>query len=218
MCAGGQSNQEMVQKIAKKIGQKNTVCDRQRYLNSVQKHWDGPSKQRYLKRRQKVLRKKPGITFQGRQVKIDGTLSVVTRRSGTEHRTEPHLCTQEEGIRRPVCITLEWGQVVKQGRNLEGETLDKGQNGNMQKCAYKIKANLIFVSETWQFFIIIFLITLQEYNCCVLSNCHDSVPLLLAVQEVFTIYLGPKKVVVLAGYKTVKDALVNYSDEFGDRD
>ncbi|XP_027131669.1 cytochrome P450 2K1-like, partial [Larimichthys crocea] len=32
-----------------------------------------------------------------------------------------------------------------------------------------------------------------------------------------TIYLGPKKVVVLAGYKTVKEALVNYADEFGDR-
>ncbi|XP_019114704.1 cytochrome P450 2K1 isoform X1 [Larimichthys crocea] len=35
--------------------------------------------------------------------------------------------------------------------------------------------------------------------------------------SVFTIYLGPKKVVVLAGYKTVKEALVNYADEFGDR-
>ncbi|KAG8011479.1 Cytochrome P450 2K1 [Nibea albiflora] len=36
--------------------------------------------------------------------------------------------------------------------------------------------------------------------------------------SVFTIYLGPKKVVVLAGYKTVKEALVNCADEFGDRD
>ncbi|XP_070704957.1 cytochrome P450 2K1-like isoform X2 [Pempheris klunzingeri] len=36
--------------------------------------------------------------------------------------------------------------------------------------------------------------------------------------SVFTVYLGPKKVVVLAGYKTVKEALVNYADEFGDRD
>uniref|UniRef100_A0A3B4U8E5 Cytochrome P450 2K4-like n=1 Tax=Seriola dumerili TaxID=41447 RepID=A0A3B4U8E5_SERDU len=36
--------------------------------------------------------------------------------------------------------------------------------------------------------------------------------------SVFTIYLGPKKVVVLAGYKTVKEALVNYAEEFGDRD
>ncbi len=34
----------------------------------------------------------------------------------------------------------------------------------------------------------------------------------------FTVYLGPKKVVVLAGFKTVKEALVNYADEFGDRD
>ncbi|KAI1886497.1 hypothetical protein AGOR_G00196350 [Albula goreensis] len=35
---------------------------------------------------------------------------------------------------------------------------------------------------------------------------------------VFSVYLGPKKVVVLAGYKTVKQALVNFAEEFGDRD
>uniref|UniRef100_A0A3B5QUJ9 Uncharacterized protein n=1 Tax=Xiphophorus maculatus TaxID=8083 RepID=A0A3B5QUJ9_XIPMA len=35
---------------------------------------------------------------------------------------------------------------------------------------------------------------------------------------VFTIYLGPKKVVVLAGYKAVKEALVTHDDVFGDRD
>ncbi|KAL2080018.1 hypothetical protein ACEWY4_023811 [Coilia grayii] len=35
---------------------------------------------------------------------------------------------------------------------------------------------------------------------------------------VFTVHFGPKKVVVLAGYKTVKEALVNYAEEFGDRD
>lgn len=31
-------------------------------------------------------------------------------------------------------------------------------------------------------------------------------------------YLGSRKVVVLAGYKTVKEALVNHAEEFGDRD
>ncbi|XP_013856693.1 cytochrome P450 2K1 [Austrofundulus limnaeus] len=36
--------------------------------------------------------------------------------------------------------------------------------------------------------------------------------------SVFTIHLGPKKVVVLAGYKTVKEALVQYDEEFGERD
>ncbi|XP_047212665.1 cytochrome P450 2K1-like [Girardinichthys multiradiatus] len=36
--------------------------------------------------------------------------------------------------------------------------------------------------------------------------------------SVFTVYFGPKKVVVLAGYKTVKEALVSYADEFGERD
>lgn len=36
--------------------------------------------------------------------------------------------------------------------------------------------------------------------------------------SIFTVYLGPKKVVVLAGYETVKQALVNYAVEFGSRD
>ncbi|XP_067088328.1 cytochrome P450 2K1-like [Osmerus mordax] len=36
--------------------------------------------------------------------------------------------------------------------------------------------------------------------------------------SVFTVHFGLKKVVVLAGYKTVKDALVNHAEEFGDRD
>ncbi|XP_062266922.1 cytochrome P450 2K1-like [Platichthys flesus] len=36
--------------------------------------------------------------------------------------------------------------------------------------------------------------------------------------SVFTVYLGRQKVVVLAGYKTVKEALVNHAEEFGERD
>nr|AAH47194.2 Cytochrome P450, family 2, subfamily K, polypeptide 6 [Danio rerio]AAI64859.1 Cyp2k6 protein [Danio rerio] len=35
---------------------------------------------------------------------------------------------------------------------------------------------------------------------------------------IYTVYLGPKKVVILSGYKIVKEALVNLSEEFGDRD
>ncbi|XP_018536346.1 cytochrome P450 2K1 [Lates calcarifer] len=35
---------------------------------------------------------------------------------------------------------------------------------------------------------------------------------------VFTVYFGTNKVVVLAGYKAVKEALVTYAEEFGDRD
>ncbi|XP_019109555.1 cytochrome P450 2K1 [Larimichthys crocea] len=35
--------------------------------------------------------------------------------------------------------------------------------------------------------------------------------------SVFTVYLGTSKVVVLTGYKTVKEALVNNAEEFGDR-
>lgn len=33
----------------------------------------------------------------------------------------------------------------------------------------------------------------------------------------FTVYLGVKKVVVLAGYKTVKKALISHAEEFGER-
>ncbi|XP_063045984.1 cytochrome P450 2K1-like [Engraulis encrasicolus] len=48
-----------------------------------------------------------------------------------------------------------------------------------------------------------------DYSLCELSKKYGSI---------FTIYLGPRKMVVLAGYKTVKDALVNHAEEFGDRD
>uniref|UniRef100_A0A8P4KLN9 Cytochrome P450 2K1 n=1 Tax=Dicentrarchus labrax TaxID=13489 RepID=A0A8P4KLN9_DICLA len=36
--------------------------------------------------------------------------------------------------------------------------------------------------------------------------------------SVFTVYFALKKVVVLAGYRTVKQALVNHAEEFGDRE
>ncbi|KAF7646901.1 hypothetical protein LDENG_00180790, partial [Lucifuga dentata] len=36
--------------------------------------------------------------------------------------------------------------------------------------------------------------------------------------SVFTVYFGPLRVVVLAGHRTVKQALVNHAEEFGDRD
>ena len=35
--------------------------------------------------------------------------------------------------------------------------------------------------------------------------------------SVFTVYLGSEKVVVLAGYKTVKQALLDHADKFGER-
>ncbi|XP_072299398.1 cytochrome P450 2K1-like [Eucyclogobius newberryi] len=36
--------------------------------------------------------------------------------------------------------------------------------------------------------------------------------------SIFTLYLGPNKVVVLAGFKTVKEALVGFAEDFGERD
>uniref|UniRef100_A0A671SKQ3 Cytochrome P450 2K1-like n=1 Tax=Sinocyclocheilus anshuiensis TaxID=1608454 RepID=A0A671SKQ3_9TELE len=36
--------------------------------------------------------------------------------------------------------------------------------------------------------------------------------------SVYTVHFGPKKVVILSGYKAVKQALVNLSEEFGERD
>ncbi|KAM5152701.1 cytochrome P450 2K1-like [Mantella aurantiaca] len=35
--------------------------------------------------------------------------------------------------------------------------------------------------------------------------------------EIFTFHFGPKKMVVIAGYRAVKDALVNQADDFGER-
>ncbi|XP_052410808.1 cytochrome P450 2K1-like isoform X2 [Carassius gibelio] len=35
--------------------------------------------------------------------------------------------------------------------------------------------------------------------------------------NIFQVFLGPQKTVVLVGYKTVKEALVNHAEEFGDR-
>ncbi|CAI9604787.1 unnamed protein product, partial [Staurois parvus] len=35
--------------------------------------------------------------------------------------------------------------------------------------------------------------------------------------EIFTVQFGPKKIVVIAGYRAVKDALVNQADDFGER-
>uniref|UniRef100_A0A3B5QT92 Cytochrome P450, family 2, subfamily X, polypeptide 9 n=1 Tax=Xiphophorus maculatus TaxID=8083 RepID=A0A3B5QT92_XIPMA len=36
--------------------------------------------------------------------------------------------------------------------------------------------------------------------------------------SVFTVHMGPKKMVVLTGYKTVKEAFVSYAEEFGERE
>ncbi|XP_075624277.1 cytochrome P450 2F2 isoform X1 [Balearica regulorum gibbericeps] len=35
--------------------------------------------------------------------------------------------------------------------------------------------------------------------------------------NVFTVHFGPRKAVVLAGYETIKDALLNHAEEFGER-
>lgn len=52
-----------------------------------------------------------------------------------------------------------------------------------------------------------------------LKNLHVSLwELSKKYGPVFKVHLGRKKVVVLAGYKTVKQALVNQAEEFGERD
>uniref|UniRef100_A0A3Q3JG85 Uncharacterized protein n=1 Tax=Monopterus albus TaxID=43700 RepID=A0A3Q3JG85_MONAL len=51
----------------------------------------------------------------------------------------------------------------------------------------------------------------RPYNTLLKHSVH-------MCDKVFTVYLGAKKVVVLAGYKTVKEALVNHAEEFGERD
>uniref|UniRef100_A0A673CAC3 Cytochrome P450 2K1-like n=1 Tax=Sphaeramia orbicularis TaxID=375764 RepID=A0A673CAC3_9TELE len=56
---------------------------------------------------------------------------------------------------------------------------------------------------------------LQVY---IVSAYHLVLSGFLLFMHLFTIYFGPKKVVVLAGYKTVKEALVDKADVFGERD
>ncbi|KAJ8273524.1 hypothetical protein GJAV_G00102580 [Gymnothorax javanicus] len=52
-----------------------------------------------------------------------------------------------------------------------------------------------------------------------LSHLHVSLSeLSKKYGSVFTVHLGPKKAVVLAGYKTVNQALLNNAEEFGDRE
>ncbi|XP_027953644.1 cytochrome P450 2K6-like [Eumetopias jubatus] len=46
---------------------------------------------------------------------------------------------------------------------------------------------------------------------------NHSVPLSQKYGSIHSIQMGPKKVVVLSGYETVNDALVNYGDQFGER-
>lgn len=48
--------------------------------------------------------------------------------------------------------------------------------------------------------------------------CECVLQLAKTYGSVFKVYFGPKKVIVLAGYKTVKQALVNYAEEFGERE
>ncbi|XP_072549612.1 cytochrome P450 2K1-like [Salminus brasiliensis] len=48
-----------------------------------------------------------------------------------------------------------------------------------------------------------------DRSLCALSKKYGSV---------FKIHFGPKKIIVLAGYKTVKEALVNCAEEFGERE
>lgn len=57
------------------------------------------------------------------------------------------------------------------------------------------------------------------------SVCHGvtfPIPLLLQLSKkygpVFRIYMANKKVVVLAGYKAVKQALINQAEDFGERE
>ncbi|XP_078520317.1 cytochrome P450 2K1-like [Lissotriton helveticus] len=55
-------------------------------------------------------------------------------------------------------------------------------------------------------------------NLVDLKNMHKS---LMELSEkhgnVFTVHFGPKKMVILTGYETIKDALVNQADDFGER-
>ncbi len=61
------------------------------------------------------------------------------------------------------------------------------------------KSSLTF----WYVFVNVFLCVLQ------LSKTYGNI---------FQVFLGSRKSVVLVGYKTIKEALVNHAEEFGERD
>uniref|UniRef100_A0A9J7X030 Cytochrome P450, family 2, subfamily K, polypeptide16 n=1 Tax=Cyprinus carpio carpio TaxID=630221 RepID=A0A9J7X030_CYPCA len=63
--------------------------------------------------------------------------------------------------------------------------------------------------------------SLLQFGPPYITACNISFNLYQMAKQfgpVFTVYFGPKKVVVLGGYKTVKQALINHADEFGDRE
>uniref|UniRef100_A0A5F9D837 unspecific monooxygenase n=1 Tax=Oryctolagus cuniculus TaxID=9986 RepID=A0A5F9D837_RABIT len=53
----------------------------------------------------------------------------------------------------------------------------------------------------------------------IMSDCFSSYTPKLSQKygSIYSIHMGPKKVVVLSGYETLKDALVNYGEQFGER-
>ncbi|XP_077305197.1 cytochrome P450 2K4-like isoform X2 [Lithobates pipiens] len=62
------------------------------------------------------------------------------------------------------------------------------------------------------------LLIIGNLNLVDLKKPHESLmELHEKYGEIFTIHFGPKKMVVIAGYRAVKDALVNQADDFGER-
>uniref|UniRef100_A0A8B9FBR7 Cytochrome P450 2K1-like protein n=1 Tax=Amazona collaria TaxID=241587 RepID=A0A8B9FBR7_9PSIT len=51
----------------------------------------------------------------------------------------------------------------------------------------------------------------------VTAEHHRNAMLSKIYGNVFTVHFGPRKAVVLAGYETIKDALLNHAEEFGER-
>ncbi|TSK87603.1 ATP-binding cassette sub-family A member 3 [Bagarius yarrelli] len=86
--------------------------------------------------------------------------------------------------------TLTWAQVFG---TLEAA---KEKYGIEDYCVSQISLEQVFLS-------------FAQFQHCSLAQTYG---------PVFKVYFGTKKVVVLAGYKTVKQALVNYAEEFGERE
>lgn len=89
-------------------------------------------------------------------------------------------------------------KILGENNNMAGpdDFLCHWQGDFLKDVSYEL--NFPFVTETW-----------SVSFCFQFSKKYGSV---------FTVYLGPQKVVVLTGYQTVREALVQHDEEFGDRD
>ncbi|XP_066526603.1 cytochrome P450 2K4-like isoform X2 [Hoplias malabaricus] len=90
-------------------------------------------------------------------------------------------------------------------------------------CFLQLFFPFLFVQELFGFYFGSAAVMMSTVQAWTLSSTRQrgkerGVQMSKKYGPIFTVYLGPKKMVVLAGYETVKQALVHRAEEFEDRD